>query len=136
MDDSQGNNQTPKFDQEELDYLYALYKSSQAGSGIKLTKEELKKLLESERLNNKKEINENKIDKKILKLANFMTRTILKQIDYKFEELYGKEKWSEIDKFEKNQVIYLDFVKKFKFGPREMRNLTINILQNINKNYA
>jgi len=42
---------------QELDYLYALYKSSQSGSGVELTKEELKKLIESDRLSQQADMN-------------------------------------------------------------------------------
>lgn len=38
---------TNNIDNQELDYLYALYKVSQSGRGIKLTKMQLKKLIES-----------------------------------------------------------------------------------------
>jgi len=55
-------------DDQELDYLYSLYKSSQRGSGVVMTKEELRKLVESERLTKKadSDLNETNIKKGIL----------------------------------------------------------------------
>jgi len=68
MDDQNNTTNNIIIDDQELDYLYSLYKSSQSGTGVVMTKEELRKLNKSERLTKKadSDLNETNIKKGIL----------------------------------------------------------------------
>jgi len=107
-----GNNQNnqnkkPEISQEELDYLYSLYKSSQAGN-ITMTKEDIKKIVENERFQKVK------VAAKKGKSSDLgITGLLWKQTEMDLVDKIGKEEWDKIPVITKQQLTYLYFIKLY-----------------------
>jgi hypothetical protein len=124
--------------EEELDYLYSLYKSSQRGSSARLSKEEISKIVNSDILQNKdkyrKLSSENTKDKnindeKINQIPSIMVKTLWTQVEISLSVEIGKDTWEKVNPTIKQILIWLRFVEKYNIDPVYMRTFFINIIK-------
>lgn len=110
MDDNKQNqisNSNLNTSQEEIDYLYALYKSSQAGSGAKLSKKELKFLVDNKLI--KKNLTR---EERINNISNNLVILIYDKFKNQLKNIY-KENWSNLTVSEQFALINFAFQKKY-----------------------
>jgi MoxR-like ATPase len=115
---------------EELDYLYSLYQASQRGAGVKMTKEEVKKLIESERLkkSNDNDKKENTVDRTVLKAATFITYVLVKKTQKLLEMDMGDKKWNAMNPVQQEQLIWMEFVKKYTMSPLYLKKFFVKLI--------
>jgi len=111
-------NQNKKLDKEELDYLYSLYKASLRGAAPKLSKEEVKKLVESDRLNDKEPALE---DQEKERLSGIMVQALWSQVEISLKLDIGEEEWNKVEQSTKQFLIWLQFVEKYGMDPQYIK---------------
>lgn len=113
--------------QQQEDYLSAIYKASQRGVVKPLKKHHVKQLFPPfQKQNNSKTLNEED-KKKITKHAHFVTTCFVEQIKQNLIEKTNREAWDKTDIYARKRLILGVFYQKYKMFPVQMQQYIISM---------